>query len=47
MPGLGVDSYDRQVELVKKAEAKIRRKFPHLIEGSSGWWRAMNAYYYR
>jgi hypothetical protein len=47
MPGLGVDSYDIQVELRKAAEEKIRRKFPNLIEGSSGWWRAMNSYYYR
>jgi hypothetical protein len=45
MPGLGCDSYEVNVARMKAAIAKAKRKFPDLIEGSSGWHRAINAYY--
>lgn len=38
--GLGFD-YASHCALRRKAEAQVRAKFPLLIEGSSGWHRAL------
>lgn len=46
MPGMYTNSKARQVARAK-AEQQVREKFPNLLEGSSGWCRAVNNRYSR
>lgn len=41
MPGCYIESLADKAARRKRAEAKVRAKFPNIIEGSSGWHRAL------
>jgi len=41
MPTLGYGDPIEQMERLRRAKARVRAKFPLLIEGSSGWYRAL------
>lgn len=42
MPTYGTDNTLRGMERRQLARAQVRAKFPELLEGSSGWHRAMD-----
>lgn len=43
MPTWYVESYASVCARRKVAEAKVRAKYPNIIEGSNGWHRALSA----
>lgn len=44
MPTGRSDSYEERVERFNKAKERVLRKFPNIVVGSSGWFRALKAY---
>lgn len=43
MPGMWIDDSRTRLERRRKAEKQVKAKFPNIIEGSSGWYRAVES----
>ena len=41
MPNFGRSDYDARCRRLAEAKRQVREKYPDLIEGSSGWHRAV------